>query len=148
MDRKPGNLPSGVHAAFLGEAMEELTVRERARLRKQRSRAKQGINEGLNRFELTLNSQEMAALESGLSRRNPGRRPYSRNEYIALLILNDAKQLAEQEAAIPACKKCGARPPEHCGRAFKGENTCWLTIESIKLNLTNVTGHSENNIEV
>lgn len=47
--------------------MEELTVRERARLRKQRSRAKLGINEGLNRFELTLNSRTGRAGERPLT---------------------------------------------------------------------------------
>lgn len=128
--------------------MDEMTARERARLRKQRSRASQAKASGLNRFEIIINDQELAALERGRVNRNPGREPYSRNEYIALLLLNDSRQLQQQEENTPVCKKCGAKPPEHCGRAFKGEHNCWLTLECLKLNLTSVTGHSENNSEV
>lgn len=121
--------------------MEKMTVKEKARLRKQRSRARQRQCEGVNRSELTLNRQEEAALERGRFHRNPGRQPYTRSEYIALLLINDAAKLAAQESAIPACKKCGAKPPAHCESAFKGEAGCWLTIEALKLNLTSVTGH-------
>ncbi|MBJ8682021.1 hypothetical protein I5374_16445 [Citrobacter freundii] len=128
--------------------MDEMTSRERARLRKQRSRASQAKTSGLNRFEIIINDQELAALERGRVNRNPGREPYSRNEYIALLLLNDARQLQQQEENTPACKKCGSKPPEHCGGAFKGEHNCWLTLKCLKLNLTSVTGHSENNSEV
>lgn len=128
--------------------MEEMTPRERARLRKQQSRAKQSEQQGLHRFEVTLNNQEMAVLERGCSHRNPGREPYSRNDYIALLLINDARKLAEQEQSLPVCRNCGAKPPQHCNGAFKGEHTCWLTIESLKLNLTSVTGHSDNKKEL
>ncbi|WP_072094142.1 hypothetical protein [Trabulsiella odontotermitis] len=119
-----------------------LTTRERARLRKQRSRASLAKQEGVNRFEVSLTDSELAALERGRVNRNPGREPYSRNEYIALLLINDAGKLAEQESALPVCGKCGAKPPQHCEGAFKGESTCWLTISCLKLNLTSVTGHS------
>ncbi|WPU22588.1 hypothetical protein RI049_21570 [Cedecea neteri] len=128
--------------------MEEITARERARLRKQRSRASQAKKAGLNRLELIINDQELAELDHGRVNRNPGREPYSRNEYIALLLLNDAGALKQQEENTPACKKCGNKPPEHCGGAFKGEHNCWLTIDCLKLNLTSVTGHSENKREV
>lgn len=122
--------------------MEEITIRERARLRKQRSRAKMAKKQGLNRFEISLNDQEMAALERGRFHRNPGRQPYSRNEYIALLLLNDAAELQKQEKATPVCKNCGAQPPENCNGAFKGDHSCWLTHDCLRLNLTNVTGHT------
>lgn len=122
--------------------MEELTAKEKARLRKQRSRARQRLSEGLVRSEFTLNCQEEAALERGRFHRNPGREPYTRSEYIALLLLNDAAKLDAQEAALPQCKKCGSKPPVHCERAFRGDSECWLTIEALKLNLTSVTGHS------
>lgn len=119
-----------------------MTAREKARLRKQRSREKQSREQGLHRVELTLSSQEMAALERGRFHRNPGRQPYSRNEYIALLLINDAAALHEQELATPACGKCGAKPPDNCKGSFKGESTCWLTLNCLRLNLTSVTGHN------
>jgi hypothetical protein len=52
--------------------MDEMTARERARLRKQRSRASQAKTSGLNRFEIIINDQELAALERGRVNCNPG----------------------------------------------------------------------------
>ncbi len=127
--------------------MTVLTSRERARLRKQRSREKQDRDTGQHRFEVVLNSQEMAALERGRVSRNPGREPYRRNEYLALLLLADSKRLDIQEKALPPCSKCGSRVPEHCGGAFRGEHDCWLTIDCLTLNL-GVTGHGDNDSEV
>jgi len=124
--------------------MEGLTVREKARIRKQKSRARQSRSEGVNRLEVILTDNELAALERGCKSRNPGREPYSRNEYIALLIIKDIAELDAQEKKIPPCKKCGAKPPGHCERAFKGESGCWLSYDCLALNLTVVTGHNEN----
>ena len=118
-----------------------MTARENARLRKQRSREKQSKEQGLHRVELTLSSKEMAALERGRIHRNPGRQPYSRNEYIALLLINDAALLMEQEKAQHPCSSCGALPPDSCKGIFKGKSDCWLTIDCLQLNLTSVTGH-------
>ena len=123
--------------------MEKLTPRESARLRKQRSRARLASQTGINRLEINFNDQELAMLDSGRERRNPGRTPYSRNEYLAMLILGDSKRLNAQEKAIPACGKCGSRPPAHCGGAFRGGGNCWLTIDALMLNL-GVTGHGDN----
>lgn len=128
--------------------MEEMTPKDKARLRKQKSRARQANKEGANRLELTLTDRELAALERGRTSRNPGREPYSRNEYIALLLLNDERALSVQEKATPACRKCGAQPPQHCERAFKGEAGCWLSYDCLSFNLTVVTGHSDSNHEV
>lgn len=127
--------------------MTTLTSRERARLRKQRSREKQARDTGQHRLEVVLSSQEMAALERGRVCRNPGREPYRRNEYLALLLLADSKRLDIQEKALPPCRKCGSRVPEHCGGAFRGDHDCWLTIDCLTLNL-GVTGHGDNDLEV
>ena len=127
--------------------MEQMTPKEKARIRKQKSRAGLARQEGVNRFEIALTDRELAALERGRVNRNPGREPYSRNEYIALLLLNDERLLAGQEKDLQACRKCGAQPPSHCERAFKGEASCWLSYDCLSLNLTVVTGHSESNQE-
>lgn len=99
-------------------------------------------------MELTLTDRERAALERGRNSRNPGREPYSRNEYIVLLLLNDEHSLYVQDKAAPACRKCRAQPPQYCERVFKGEASCWLSYDCLSLNLTVVTGHSESNHEV
>lgn len=127
--------------------MEKMTLRERARLRKQRSRASLAKQDAINRFELSLTDHELAALERGRVNRNPGRKPYSRNEYLALLLLADSNRLDIQEKSLKPCGKCGSRAPEHCGGAFRGERNCWLTIDCLTLNL-GVTGHGDNDSEV
>ena len=128
--------------------MEEMTAREKARLRKQKSRKHRATREGENRVEVVLSDRELAALERGRHNRNPGREPYSRNEYLALLLLNDEAALAAQERELSACTRCGEPPPAHCGGAFKGEGWCWLSVDCLRLNLTSVTGHSNNVDEV
>ncbi|MGK3122888.1 hypothetical protein ACCY16_02035 [Candidatus Pantoea formicae] len=129
--------------------MEKISdIKASARLRKQKSRARLASTEGINRIELTLTDRELASLDRGRVQRNPGREPYSRNEYIALLLLNDESELAAQQEATAPCRKCGTRPPDNCDRAFKGEAQCWLTYDCLELNLTSVTGHSKNKAEM
>lgn len=86
--------------------------------RKTEQRTKLAASGGL-RHELVLTQQETRILERNRQRRNPDRAPYSRNEYISLLILCDDQRLNRQEAA------------------------CWFTRDCLSMNLTSaVTGHA------
>lgn len=122
----------------------DIIKKEQARIRKQRSRARLSAVAGVNRIEVMLNDSELEALDSARTRRNPGRDPYPRNDYLALLILNDIRALEKQENAVDPCLKCGAKAPGHCERAFKGDAKCWLSYDCLALNLTCVTGHNSN----
>lgn len=105
----------------------------------QRQRVKQ---RGGSRDDLVLTDKEDAALEKNRRRRNPGHRPYSRTEYIGLLILCDNERLDRQEAGLGVCQRCGNALPVGCGGDFRGEGACWFTRAFRVLNLTVVTGHA------
>ena len=105
----------------------------------QRQRVKQS---GGSRDDLVLTDKENAALEKNRRRRNPGHRPYSRTEYIGLLILCDDERLERQEAGLGVCQRCGKTLPAGCGGDFRGEAACWFTRAFRVLNLTGVTGHA------
>lgn len=110
--------------------------------RKAAQRAKLAADGGL-RHELVLTRQEVAMLDAGCQRRNPGRAAYSRNEYISLLILCDAQRLDRQEAALGRCQRCGNALPGGCDGDFRGEAACWFTRGCLSMNLTiPVTGHA------
>ncbi|MEG0233775.1 MAG: hypothetical protein RR429_13180, partial [Hafnia sp.] len=81
--------------------------------RKAAQRARLSSTGGI-RHELVLTQQEAEMLESNLQRRNPGHMPYSRNEYISLLIICDSERLARQEAALGTCQRCGNQLPVGC----------------------------------
>lgn len=110
--------------------------------RKAEQRTKLAANGGL-RHELVLTQQEAQILERNRQRRNPDRAPYSRNEYISLLILCDDQRLDRQEAALGICQRCGKRLPGGCNGNYRGEAACWFTRGCLSMNLTNgVTGHA------
>ena len=118
------------------------TMAKSATDRKAEQRAKLAAIGGL-RHELVLTPQEAQMLARNCQRRNPGRAPYSRNEYISLLILCDDQRLDRQEAALGGCKRCGKALPEGCNGNYKGEGACWFTRDCLSMNLTSaVTGHA------
>lgn len=110
--------------------------------RKRRQRARQAQQFGLHRIEVLLSDREFQMLESACVRRNPGREPYSKNDYIALLIFADGERLERQESGLGVCNRCKSPLPAGCAGTFLGEVTCWLTRDCRTLNLTDVTGHA------
>ncbi|WP_048796445.1 MULTISPECIES: hypothetical protein [Serratia] len=110
--------------------------------RKAMQRAKLAAGGGM-RHELVLTQQEAQVLDRNCQRRNPGRAPYGRNEYISLLILCDDQRLDRQEAALESCQRCGNSLPAGCNGNYRGEAACWFTRDCLAMNLTSaVTGHA------
>ncbi len=110
--------------------------------RKAQQRAKLAASGGV-RHELVLTQQEAGVLDRNCQRRNPGRAPYSRNEYISLPLLCDDQSLDRQEAMLGSCQRCGKALPDGCGSNYKGEAACWFTRDCLSMNLTSaVTGHA------
>ncbi|WP_279203935.1 hypothetical protein [Obesumbacterium proteus] len=109
--------------------------------RKAAQRARLSSTGGI-RHELVLTQQEAEMLDSNRQRRNPGHMPYSRNEYISLLIICDSERLARQEVALGTCQRCGNQLPVGCQGDNKGEAVCFYSRHYKLLNLTCVTGHA------
>jgi hypothetical protein len=122
--------------------MTNLRAKQQNAARKRRQRARQTQQFGLHRIEVLLSDREFQMLESACVRRNPGREPYSKNDYIALLIFADGERLERQESALGVCNRCKSQLPGGCAGTFKGESSCWLTRDCRTLNLTDVTGHA------
>ncbi|MEC5319286.1 hypothetical protein VSX61_10085 [Brenneria populi subsp. brevivirga] len=119
------------------------TVTQQAAARKRRQRARQSSQFGQHRLELQLSDFEWQKLEENCKRRNPGREPYSKADYVSLLILCDSERLARQEAKLGACQRCGTALPKGYDGVFNGEAACWFTRDARLLNLTGVTGHAQ-----
>lgn len=123
--------------------MTNLNKKQQAAARKRRQRARQANEFGKNRLELVLSDRELQMLDENCQRRNPGREPYSKADYVSLLILCDNERLARQEAALGTCERCNETLPTGCGGLFRGESACWFMRDSRQLNLTDVTGHAQ-----
>ncbi len=126
--------------------MSNLKSKTQATARKRLQRARQAKRFGQHRLDVILCDREYQALEALRARRNPGREPYSRNDFISLLLLCELERLERQEALLGTCQHCGEDLPKGCGSSFKGESACWFTRDCRSLNLTDVTGHA--NLEV
>ncbi|MCI4204393.1 hypothetical protein [Dickeya dianthicola] len=122
--------------------MNSLNQKEKAAARKRRQRARQANEFGQHRLELMLSDRELQMLEENCKRRNPGREPYSKADYVSLLILCDNERLARQESSLGTCRSCNSQLPGGCGGAFIGEEACFFTRDARSLNLTDVTGHA------
>lgn len=121
--------------------MTNLKSKQQAAARKRRQRARQVRQEGAHKLEVMLTDREWLALETGCISRNQGRTPYSKTEYIALLLLADEAALAHQVAQLGTCPRCSESLPATCNGLFRGETACWLTLDCLSLNLSGVTGH-------
>ncbi|MBN3174849.1 hypothetical protein H4F69_14975 [Pectobacterium brasiliense] len=123
--------------------MTNLNQKQQAAARKRRQRARQANEFGQNRLELVLSDSELQMLEDNCKRRNPGQEPYSKADYVSLLILCDNERLARQEAALGTCERCNETLPAVCGGLFRGESACFFLRDFRQLNLTDVTGHAQ-----
>ncbi|AIK14245.1 hypothetical protein GZ59_24480 [Pectobacterium atrosepticum] len=119
------------------------TAKRQTVARKRRQRARQAGEYGKNRLELVLSDSELQMLEQNCQRRNPGREPYSKADYVSLLILCDNERLMRQEAALGTCERCNETLPAGCGGLFRGESACFFLRDFRQLNLTGVTGHAQ-----
>ncbi len=117
--------------------------KQQAAARKRRQRARQVNKFGQHRLGLMLSDRELQMVGENCKRRNPGREPYSKTDYVSLLILCDNERLARQEASLGVCPRCHAALPAGCDGLFKGEAACWFTRDFRRLNLTGVTGHAQ-----
>jgi hypothetical protein len=114
-------------------------IKQQATARKRRQRAADKARFGNRKIEIVLSDNELELLDQNCITRNQGGEPYSRNEYISLLILCDAVRLAKRIVKLGCCKNCGLPLPVGCGGSFKGEASCFLTRDFRKLNLTSVS---------
>lgn len=113
--------------------------RAAAAARKRRQRARDKQNFGSNKIELVLSDSELEMLDKNRVIRNQGSEPYSRNDYLSLLVVCDSERLQAQIERLGNCQNCGLPLPEGCGGSFRGESTCFLTRDFRTLNLTRVT---------
>lgn len=96
--------------------------------RKAAQRARQAKS-GEHKFELVLDTLEMAMLDHDCIARRPGRELYDRAELVALMIRKfNAELLAtQQDLAKRCCGKCGDRlPVQDC--CCKTEEACWVNL--------------------
>ena len=90
-------------------------------------KAKQEKQLGVAKVELTLSSADRDRLDAMRQARAVVGEPYTREEYIAELILQDEQRYQEQVAALPCCGKCKSSLPQGCDGVFEGDRACWRT---------------------
>ncbi|WP_336981786.1 MULTISPECIES: hypothetical protein [unclassified Cedecea] len=95
--------------------------------RKAAQRARQAAG-GVRKLELMLDEQEDEMLERNCAARRPGRPPYDKAEYVAMLIRQDDARVRGHIKSISAnlCGKCGAGLPVECCPCA-GDSACWVT---------------------
>lgn len=84
--------------------------------------------DGIVKFELKLDIQEVDMLRQNCALRRPQRDPYDMDEYITMLIRKDSAELQAQlkEQAGRKCGKCGdALPGDPKGCLLIGDSECW-----------------------
>lgn len=116
--------------------------RAAARRRKAKSRAKlkaqrqdQEQQHGVAKIEVEFTTAERDRLDAMRVARAVTGEPYSRDEYIAELILQDEQRYQEQVAALGCCGKCKSPLPQGCDDLFKGDSECYRTRQYRELNL-------------
>lgn len=85
--------------------------------------------------EVKLSANERAMLDEGCRIRGGVRGEYSRDEYIATLIRNDAEKLKRDLSQLGACEKCGDTLPDGCKGLFKGDAGCFHSVKAKDLML-------------
>ena len=100
---------------------------KRYRERKKEEKAKQEKQLGVAKVELTLSSADRDRLDAMRQARAVVGEPYTREEYIAELILQDEQRYQEQVAALTCCGKCKSSLPQGCDGVFEGDRACWRT---------------------
>lgn len=102
-----------------------LTPAERQKRRRERLK-----KEGTTRRDWLLEPEELRMLGEICEQRRPGRKPYSENEALGLLIRKNHKEL--QKSLAGSCERCGKKlPVSEC--LFDGEGSCLLTTLRLKL---------------
>jgi hypothetical protein len=97
------------------------TAAERQQARRDRVKAS-----NQNKSEFILEPNENRMLDELCTLRRPGKQPYSRNEMIALLIIQSHRQLMRKINTLnkQTCQKCGKQlPAVDCN--FEKEPGCW-----------------------
>lgn len=111
-----------------------LDKKEQARLRKQKSRARQK-QLGIKKIEVTFSPSEREKLEHLCQVRGGVRGPYSVDEYISTLIRRDHERLEAQLKTLDKCERCKAQLPGGCEGLFKGASDCFHTQDCKILSL-------------
>jgi hypothetical protein len=109
----------------------------KARARKQAQREREKTLD-IAEVRLRLSASERADLDELCSVRAGTEDPYTRDEYVRMLIQIDkrklAAELAELEKSGP-CTRCGESLPGGCKGLFKGEPVCWHWPSNPRLRL-------------
>lgn len=107
-------------------------IREDARLRKQKQRAR--VRENGCSLTLTLNTDERDMLQESMRIRG-GHHEYTQSEYLQLLIIRDNQRLHEQLKELGTCCKCGQTFNSNCENLFYGDSSCMMTKAQTLLSL-------------
>ncbi|MGW7678600.1 hypothetical protein [Shewanella sp. S23-S33] len=109
----------------------------KARARKQAQREREKALD-IAEVRLKLSASERADLDDLCRVRAGDEEPYTRDEYVRMLIQIDKRKLAaelvELENAGP-CTRCGESLPGGCKGLFKGEPVCWHWPSNPRLRL-------------
>lgn len=92
----------------------------------------------ISEVRLKLSATERATLDELCQVRAGSDEPYSRDEYVRLLILMDKQRLTEQLQQLDdngPCARCGDPLPGGCNGLFKGEAACWYWPSNTRLKL-------------
>lgn len=98
------------------------TASDRKRAQRQRDKEL-----GITTLTLRLDAQELAMVLEGCEQRRIARQPYEVTDYLASLIRQDNKLLAELRKS--SCKRCGdTLPGDKAGCCLQGDAECWQTL--------------------
>ncbi|WP_102394935.1 hypothetical protein [Enterovibrio norvegicus] len=122
------------------EKKEKRRADDRRRKANQRAREKAAANAKANQFgaenvTLTFTHADRERLDDMRQKRAVAGEPYTREEYIAELIQQDAERYQAQVAALGCCGKCKSPLPAGCGDTFRGDGECWRTWQHKELML-------------
>ncbi|TKI06398.1 hypothetical protein FCN80_10235 [Martelella alba] len=83
---------------------------------------------GIHAVEIHLSDSELEMLRCNCALRRPGREPYSADEYLEMLLLQDNAALELQMAQLSKrrCGKCGD-PLTITQCCHDGDSQCWVT---------------------
>lgn len=102
--------------------------RKQANKRKAAQRARE-LELDIKEVRLMLSAQERANLDELCQVRAGSGEPYTRAEYLKMLLVNDNRKLRAQQAELEKagpCPRCNSPLPGGCGGLFKGEAVCWF----------------------
>lgn len=114
-----------------------ISDKDKATQRKQAQRQREKALD-ITEVRVKLAATERATLDELCSVRAGDSEPYSRDEYVKLLIQMDKQRLNEQLTQLAdagPCARCGDSLPGGCNGLFSGESVCWHYPSNPRLRL-------------